>query len=173
MNIVFIGISTSWKTTVWKTIAKYLNMQWFDEDEEFEKIYWSIGLMKKEKGRDYFLGKRKEFIENTISKLNNCVISAGWWTMKKEDLKYFNWFIIFLKINENTLIARFNNLNDNAAIENTRRSLLYLNDYDKIQVLKERLPYYENNSDMAINANKSIQEVIQDSLKIIQNKWYH
>lgn len=109
MNIIFIGMSGSGKTTIGKKIAKILSYNFFDLDKEVEReLNKSITHTVAEKGWDFFRHKETEICE-LISRKKNAVIAAGGGTVlnKKNVLNMKKkGFIVLLLTTTDMLIKR-------------------------------------------------------------------
>ena len=76
MNIVFIGMPASGKSTLAKYVADCMNMQFIDTDSEILKKYGDIEALFKSGGETFFreIEKQELLFEST---LDNVVIATG------------------------------------------------------------------------------------------------
>lgn len=87
-NVVLIGMPGCGKTTVGERLAKELNLEFIDIDQEIVRREGvDIPTIFTEKGEEYFREKESEVIKD-IGKLNGKVISTGGGAVKREE-NYF------------------------------------------------------------------------------------
>ena len=77
MVIFIIGMPTSGKTTVGRKLAKSLNINFIDTDEEFERVHKVSPVEFIFKEGEHRFRKLEEKIITDISKKNNLVVSTG------------------------------------------------------------------------------------------------
>ncbi|MDU6743164.1 shikimate kinase [Peptoniphilus harei] len=99
-NIILIGMPSSGKTTMGKSLAEELNREFFDIDKLIEdKEDKTIPEVFEEKGEEYFRDLESKVLED-ISKENGLVIASGGGTpLRKENRDYIlqNSIVIYLK----------------------------------------------------------------------------
>ena len=164
-NLVFLGMMGSGKSSIGSLIAKRLNLNFIDIDNEIEKeLGTSIKKIFESKGENYFR-KFEEKITLKRLKLNSVVISLGGGAftnknIRKEVLKYNLSF--WLNWDENILLNRIKNskkrplafnATDNELIDMIqRRSTIYskalyeikCDNLSKNQIVKKILKIYES-----------------------------
>jgi shikimate kinase len=75
-NIVLVGFMGSGKTTIGKLLAKSMDFDFIDTDEEIEKeVGMSIAQIFEMKGEEYFRELESNFITNFHR--NKCIIATG------------------------------------------------------------------------------------------------
>jgi len=158
-NIILIWMPTSWKTTVWKKLARLIWYDFIDEDDSYEKIHGSIHLVKEVYWLDYFFKTRQEHIAHLAS-LDNTIISTWWGTWISDDVNIYEWFNIYIRINSRTLNYRFNSITNKTDPKQLRRKLLHATDEERTKILNERDILYKNNSDLIVNGNGYIDDII-------------
>ena len=173
-SIIFIGMRWTWKTTLWKQLAKNLNLNFFDTDhiiEELEQMKCSK-LVEKHWWDKFRLTEKKAL--NSL-KPNKAQVIATWWWLpfyfdNKQKLKSL-WTIIWLKANSK-FIKKMISLSSE---KNKRASLTWdsiTNEVDK--VLEKRDPIYEELSDITIDVDKQdwnqVMKSIMKEIKKFTNK---
>ena len=168
-NICVMGLMGSGKSIIGRDLSKYLNLNFFDVDQEIElETKKNITKIFKEDGEPYF----REIEEKICLKLlthDNCVISLGGGSIINKKIRERikqNSISIYLKVNLNNLVKRLKfskkrpllnkNLNKREILENLynqrkkfyeKADFIIKNDNDKIQVLekiKSELNSYAN-----------------------------
>ena len=147
-NIVLIGMPSSGKTTVGKALAKKLNKDFIDTDEEIKKnIGMEISDFFKLKGEKEFRKLESE-VARQISKLQNCVISTGGgMVLNQENIDFLklNGRVYFLDRPLNRLIATTDRPLSATASDLEKR-------------YKERYKLYLAAAEKSIDASGSIKE---------------
>lgn len=161
-NIVLCGFMGSGKTATGKALAEKLNMDFIDIDlfiEEEEKS--SISEIFENKGEEYFrnLESRASIY---LGSLKNKIISCGGGTViNPENVKALkqNGEIFYLSVGSETIIKRLEKANDRPLLAKDKENTI-------ISLLKSRNPIYEGVADHIIDAEKSVNEVVNQILKI-------
>ena len=154
-NIFLIGMMGSGKSTIAKLLSKKLSMQYFDTDDEIEKIMgMSIQKIFNEYGEDRFRLIESSFF-NEMAKVNIAIYATGGGIVEsknnKETLKKKG-VTIFLDCSIKELKRRLVN-------ESHNRPLLKDNLND---IYKKRKEAYENSAHLTINVESySITEIIK------------
>lgn len=158
MNIVFIGMPGSGKTTIGKLVAEKLNKIFYDLDSMIEQ---GEGESIKEifkKGEDYFRMLEYKYLSE-ISKKNNIIIATGGGTIiKPEAAKLIKkGYVIFLDRSIDDIIS---------TIDSNARPLLIGNARENLEKLyDERINKYEELADYKIKVT-NVEDTI---LKIIDH----
>lgn len=168
MRLILIGFMGVGKTSVGIKLAKVLNFEFIDIDNEIEILEGkSISEIFEEYGEKYFRKLESNILEKLI-KNNNIVISTGGGiitTKKNFDILKNEEKVIFLDGSVETII---NNLHN----EITKRPLLKESENlnKKIEeLLSIRYEKYKEVSDILIDINgKNINEVISQILVYIR-----
>ena len=153
-NIALCGMPSAGKTSVGKLLAKKLNLEFFDSDEEISKKYGKTPKdIINESGEDGFRELESEVIKELSTK-SGAVISLGGGAVLKEEnvlnLK-LNSTIVYIKRDLELLSLENRPLSLSVGVEN-----LY----------KKRKPIYESVSDITVENNNSIEETVK---KVIEN----
>lgn len=155
-NIVLIGMPSCGKTTVGNILAEKLNREFLDSDTLIETTQnTTIPEIFKTKGEEYFRNKETEAIF-TLSKNNSSVISTGGGVVlnkKNIDLLKENGKLFFLDRPLEMLIT-------------TSDRPLSSNRQDLEKRYNERYNLYREYADIVIDASGSIEEVVNQILKV-------
>lgn len=151
-NIVLIGMPSCGKSLIANLLINRLNMKVIDTDSEIEKrIKMEIKDYFAKYGEDSFRDIESEVI-NDIYKTSGNIISTGGGVIKrKENID---------KLKQNGIIIFINRDISNLKATDSRP---LSNNIDKLKKLyEERLPLYKKYSDIEIDNNKNINEVIDE-----------
>lgn len=168
MNVIIIGFMGVGKSVVGELLARTLNMNFIDMDEEIEKREGcSITEIFNLKGQEYFRKVERELLEE-MSKKDNYIISTGGGIVTREEnckILRKQKIVVFLDANVKTIIRNVSN-------EIEKRPLLKgsINLEDKImELLNERYDRYKECSNINIDVNdKNIDEVVSQILVYIR-----
>ncbi|MBL1242840.1 MAG: shikimate kinase [Sulfurimonas sp.] len=148
-NIVLIGFMGSGKTSVGKTLARYLHKDFVDVDSVIEaELNASINDIFKDKGEEYFRGIEQKCI-NEITQKKGQVIATG------------GGLPIYSTIPENSLIVYIDAdfdviLNRLSQKEHAKRPLLQ--DEKRARSLyAQRIDTYKKLATLSVDANQKIQ----------------
>ena len=87
-NIVLIGFMGAGKTTVGELVAKKLNRDFVDTDQELEKMHnMSIPQIFAQKGEEYFRRQERNLISGLCEKARRKVISPGGGAFLQEEVR--------------------------------------------------------------------------------------
>ena len=169
MNIVFIGMRATGKTTVAKIVAEKLNRDFIDMDDLVaEKSGFSIFETVEKFGWEHFRNLESKVTEE-IARCSDKIISTGGGIVIREEnmnsLKK-NGFLILLTAHIDTMLFRISK-------DITRPSLTKeTSERGEIaEVLKQRKMLYEKNCDAIVTTDtKNKEEVAQEILAIIKEK---
>ena len=163
-NICIMGLMGSGKTIVGRDLSKYLNIKFFDTDNEIElKTKKSIERIFVENGEVYF----REIEEKICIELltyDNCVISLGGGSIinKKirEEIKK-NSYSIYLEVKLDNLLNR---------LKSSKKRPLLNNSINKSETLeniyKDRRRFYEKADFIVNNDNDKLQLLEKIKLKL-------
>ena len=160
-NICIMGLMGSGKTIIGRDLSKYLNIKFFDTDNEIElKTKKSIEKIFAENGERYFREIEEKICVELLT-YDNCVISLGGGTILdkkvREKIKSVS-YCIYLKVKINELVNRLKNT--------TKRPLLKNVDIEsKINNLYKTRKVYYNKANLIVENNGNKNE----TLKIIKN----
>lgn len=161
-NIFLIGPMGAGKTSVGRYLAKMLNKDFYDSDQEIEKkmgvsLTWIYDL----EGMAGFRQRELKIIEE-LSSLSNIVLSTGGGcveTPEVRDLLQQRGVVIYMEV---TLQTQLNRLK-----RDKKRPLLQGENPQEvlIKLWEEREPYYENIADLTvITDDRSVNDVCNDIL---------
>lgn len=162
MNIIFLGMPMSGKTTIGRIVAEKLQFKFYDSDEliaEEENV--SIGAIIEKNGEKYFRTQEKRLIKNYLP-IDSHVISIGGGAVNmltKEIIKKYT-HRVWLQCPISELVGRYkpNQMN---------RPLLYntTNIEEELKTtLSERMPFYSECSNIIINSDTSSPDHLADTV---------
>ena len=155
-SIVLIGMPGSGKTTIGRKLAKKLNLDFIDTDNEIEKRErLCINEIFKIKGEEYFRACEKDVLKTVIKK--NAVISTGGGIILDVDN------IRIIKENANKIIFINRDLKDILEDITISTRPLIKDDINSIYKLyEERYDKYLTLCDIKIENNSDIEAVIRN-----------
>ena len=154
------------KSTIGFKLAKRLNLNFFDIDNEIEKSEGQkIINIFVDKGEGHFR-KVEEKISLIFLEKKNCVISLGGGAFLNEKIRK--------KINKNShsfwLNWKIKTILDRISKNKNRPLALKLNNKDIVELYKERIKFYKL-SDFEVNCeNKNKNEIIKNIFKLLKNE---
>jgi len=163
-NLVFLGMMGSGKTSIGLLIAKKLELDFIDIDNEIEKeLGISIKKIFQVKGEGYFRKFEEKVTLNKL-KLNSVIISLGGGVfmnknIRKEVLK--NHLSFWLNWDDQVLLNRIKN-------SNKRPIALSSTDDELIDLIKKRSKIYSNALHEIKCDNLSKKQIINKILKIYE-----
>ncbi|MDL1955941.1 MAG: shikimate kinase AroL [Candidatus Desulfofervidus auxilii] len=169
-NIILIGFRATGKTTIGKLLAQKLNKPFIDTDILIEKRAGkTIAEIVKEEGWSGFRKREKMIIKELAEKEDIVLALGGGAILDAENVECLkkNGIFIWLKAKPETILKR---LYQDKKTTSQRPSLTGKSlDAEINQILKERLPIYENIADISIDTDKMLPEEI---IKIImEERW--
>lgn len=161
-NIFLVGPMGAGKTSVGRYLAKHLNKNFYDSDEEIEKrtgvsLNWIFDL----EGIDGYRTREKQVIDE-LSGLSNIVLSTGGGCIESPEVREFlrkRGTVIYMEVSLETQLNRLK--------RDKKRPLLQGENPQEIltQMWKEREPIYEQIADLVVKTdNRSVRDVCQDIL---------
>ena len=159
-NIVLIGFMGSGKTTVGKSLAKELNMDFVDTDEYIEKREgMTIAEIFDKQGQEGFRRIETEVLEELKDNLTNTVVSTGGgMPLRVENSRLLKEIgkVVYLTAADSVIYERVK--------YDTTRPLLQSDDpMERItSLMRERRPLYEKACDIIVDTNSNdLKEVIK------------
>ena len=163
-NICIMGLMGSGKTIIGRDLSKYLNVKFFDTDNEIElKTKKSIERIFIENGEVYF----REIEEKICIELltyDNCVISLGGGSIINKKIRREikkNSYSIYLKVKLDNLLNR---------LKSSKKRPLLNNKVNKSETLKnlykDRRKFYEEADFIINNDNDKTQLLEKIKLKL-------
>lgn len=145
----------SGKSSVGRALSKKLKWDFIDSDIFIQdQLKLSITEIFQNFGEEYFRNLEREFIKKHQS-IHHCIIATG------GGMPIFN--NVFLMGKVFFLDASFEHISHRLLDDNTRPLFQDKNKAHKLFL--ERQKIYKKNCDVIINANKSIQEIVEEILK--------
>ena len=168
-NICIMGLMGSGKSIIGKDLSKYLNLKFYDTDNEIElKMKKSISAIFEEEGESFFRDIELKVCTDLLT-LNNCVISLGGGSIINREIRKvikMNSYSIYLQVRLNNLLERLKS--------SKKRPLLNteLNKKETLQNLYNyRRKFYEK-ADFIVNNNNDkfkVLEKIKSELRLYEN----
>jgi len=146
------------------------NYNYIDEDIFIESLNGFIRWIIQTKWREKFNTIRKNSIKK-ISSFWNTVISTGWGTGIIPEVMNYKWIKVLLKITAEEYNNRINSIDDINSPENVRRKWFKQTE-ERLKTATKRIPLYEDNADIIINAEKEEDEIIAEIIKVIESKYH-
>ena len=168
MNIIFLGMPMSGKTTIGKIVAEKLHFTFSDTDELIgEKNNISIGKIIEQYGEEYFRQYEQELIKDYISTDSHVIsIGGGAVNMKtKEIIKKYR-YRVWLKCPIERLMGRYK------PNKHTRPLLYNINNIKREleASLSERMPFYSECANIVINSYNSPPDDLADEVLLNINE---
>lgn len=168
MRIILIGFMGVGKTTVGKIIAKELNMDFIDMDDEIEKKEKStITKIFEKQGETYFRNLETQVLKELMLEDNVVISTGGGIVTKEENYKILKGekMVIYLDANCHTIIKHLSNeTNQRPLLKNSLDLKKTISD-----LLNKRIERYNSISNIKIDVNnKNIEEVISQILVYIR-----
>lgn len=161
-NIFLIGPMGAGKTSAGRYLAKHLNKDFYDTDEEIEKktgvsLSWIFDLEGIAGYRE-----REMKIINSMSALSNIVLSTGGGCVESVEVREIlrqRGTVIYMEVSLETQLNRLK--------RDKKRPLLQGENPQEvlIKLWEEREPYYEEIADFTVvTDNRSVRDVCEDIL---------
>lgn len=161
-NIFLIGPMGAGKTSVGRYLAKQLNKDFYDSDEEIEKkmgvsLSWIFDL----EGLEGYRQREMKVIDE-LSGLSNVVLSTGGGCVEMPEVREFlrvRGVVVYMEVSLETQLNRLK--------RDKKRPLLQGENPQEvlIRLWEEREPIYEQIADFTvITDNRSVREVADDIL---------
>jgi shikimate kinase len=166
-NIVLIGFMGTGKTAVGKRLAGILNMDFYDSDQEIEKVTgMSIAKLFNKHGEIRFRSEEKLMIEKLAKKQNAIIATGGGIVLSDEciELLKSTGFVICLTARPEVIYERVKRRNN--------RPLLKKGDtYENIvTLLKEREELYQCADFTVDTSNMDFEEIINKILNFLSEQ---
>lgn len=167
-NIFLVGPMGAGKTSVGRYLAKQLNKDFYDSDQEIEKktgvsLTWIFDI----EGMSGFRQREMKVIDE-LSSLSNIVLSTGGGCVETPEVREFlrqRGTVIYMEVSLETQLNRLK--------RDKKRPLLQGDNPQEvlIKLWEEREPFYENIADFTvITDNRSVQDVGGDILAWLGSK---
>lgn len=163
-NIILIGFMGSGKSSVGKLLAKELNFEFIDTDEEIEKANnLKISKLFKDFGEEYFRELETSYLKKLLHHKKYSILSTGGGLPLREcNVKILREFgvVVYLKATKDTIVNRVRD--DNS------RPLLAIDDLEERveRLLRSRESCYTAAAHLEINTDdKSFSAIISEILE--------
>lgn len=167
MNLIFIGMMGSGKTSIGKLIAQKQGMQFIDSDKIIENVYENdISCIFATIGEKSFREIEKKIIQH-ISRVNNCIIATGGGVpLDPENICNLkkNGKVIWIKTDANIIMERVGN--------DTSRPILQTGNPEKKirQIMTERETIYKSSCDIQVDTSAvSLEEAADLIINMVKN----
>lgn len=167
-NIFLIGPMGAGKTSVGRYLAKHLNKDFYDSDEEIEKkMGVSLNWLFDIEGIAGFRQREMKVIDE-LSSLSNLVLSTGGGCVETAEVRDYlrqRGTVVYMEVSLETQLDRLK--------RDKKRPLLQgENPQDVlIKLWEEREPFYEEIADFAVvTDNRSVRDVCEDILRWLGSK---
>lgn len=162
MNIIFLGMPMSGKTTIGRIVAEKLKFKFYDSDELIaEEQNVSIGAVIEKNGEKYFRTQEKRLIKNYLS-IDSHVISIGGGAANKTTKEIIKKYThrVWLRCSIEELVGRYKpNQMDRPLLYNTT------NIEEELKItLSERMPFYSECSNIIINSDSNSPDHLADTV---------
>jgi shikimate kinase len=161
-NLYIIGFMGTGKSRISRRVAKKLNLQFFDVDDEIEKAEGRpIKDIFADQGESYFRQLERDYIESGHPP-TGCIIACGGGLPCREgmmELLKKKGIVLCLHASVDTILDRTSR-NDNRPLLNVE------NPKERIEnLLDERTPYYAQAHASILTDHRSIPEVVDSALR--------
>lgn len=161
-NIFLVGPMGAGKTSVGRFLAKQLDKEFYDSDEEIErKMGVSLTWIYDLEGMSGFRQREMSVIDE-FSGMSNIVLSTGGGCVETPEVRDFlrqRGVVIYMEVSLETQLSRLKHDKRRPLLqgENPREVL--------IKLWEEREPFYENIADFTVMTdNRSVRDVCDDIL---------
>jgi len=167
VNVYFVGFMGTGKTTVARALAYRLGFEWFDVDEQIERIQKkTVARIFADSGEPAFRAMERQFIESGHP-ATRAVVSCGGGLVVQPgmlDLLKTRGVVICLHASVETILKRTRH--------STARPLLNVEDpFARIRALyAEREPVYRRAGTLVLTDNRTLPEVIAHAARVYQRE---
>lgn len=168
-NVYLVGLMGAGKTTIGRSLAKRLNLDFLDSDREIEaRTGVTIPTIFEIEGEEGFRKREAQMIAD-LSRLRGRVVATGGGVVLREENRATlrtNGFVVYLNVAPQTLWERTRN-DRNRPLLQVADPLLKLK-----ELYAERDPLYREVADLIIDSSRiNAQGVLQLLLKEVGERW--
>lgn len=173
-TIILYWMRWTWKSSIWKILAKDIWALFIDLDKYIEEKLWEkiIDLVEKRWWK-YFRDKENFYLKEVLKIEKKKVLSLWWWTIVyKRNQKHINTLkekdLFFIKTNLKNIEKRIIKDEKN---EEKRPSITKNSIIKELEILyKKRLSIYKENSHKTINNNSDIKKATKSIKNYLKKK---
>ena len=156
-NICIMGLMGSGKSVIGRELSKYLNLKFYDTDQEIEiKEDKSISSIFRENGEKYFRIIEEQICIELLSH-DNCIISLGGGSIINKKIRnaiYKNSYSIYLQVEINNLVSRLKSSKKRPLLNKKKDNRKTLE-----KLFNDRRKFYEKADFIVNNDNDKIQVI--------------
>ncbi len=171
MNLVLIGYRGTGKTSVANEMAKRLLWTAVSTDDLIcKRTGRTIPEIVEQSGWDSFRDIESAIVKEVSLGDKQIIDTGGGAILRQENQKALkkNGVLIWLKASVQTIQKRIFNNNERPSLTKTKNTIEEVED-----VLKERIPVYEDAADFSINTdNRGIEEICDQIIDLIEENNY-
>ncbi len=166
-NITLIGLRGSGKTTLARALSRKLDLQFVDTDQKLqEKFGQSIADFVQESGWSEFRRQEQEVLQQVLSKRGQVVATGGGCVLLAENRELISaqGAVFYLMADVSLLVNR---LQANPGLQQRPRFTAGTLTQELAQSLQEREGFYLQCLDYILQAERSVQDLVQDALQML------
>ncbi|MCR3755299.1 MAG: shikimate kinase 1 [Sodalis sp. Psp] len=162
-NIFLVGPMGAGKSTIGRQLAKQLNMEFFDSDQEIERRTGAdVGWVFDVEGEDGFRDREEKIIKE-LTKKQGIVLATGGGSVKSHETRKYltaRGVVVYLETTIEKQLARTQ--------RDKKRPLLQQVEAPPSEVLKvlarERNPFYEEIADVTIRTDEQSAKIVANQI---------
>ena len=156
-NICIMGLMGSGKSVIGRELSKYLNLKFYDTDQEIEiKEDKSISSIFRENGEKYFRILEEQICIELLG-YDNCIISLGGGSIINKKIRNAidkNSYSIYLQVEINNLVSRLKSSKKRPLLNKKKDNRKTLE-----KLFNDRRKFYEKADFIVNNDNDKIQVI--------------
>ena len=161
-NVFLVGAMGSGKTSVGRQLARELNMDFIDSDEEIEKCTGvDIRFIFEKEGESLFREREKAIISN-LTQMENLVLATGGGSIldaKNRQLLNTNGIVVYLETSVKQQLLRIQKSKTRPLLVGKNREAILT------RLMVSRRPLYEQVAHFSVNTEKKRVAVIVNEIK--------
>ena len=168
-NVYLVGLMGAGKTTIGRSLAKRLALEFVDSDHEIEaRTGVSIPTVFEIEGEEGFRKREAQVIDD-LSRLSGRVVATGGGAVLREENRAnmkASGFVVYLNVPPHTLLERTRN-DRNRPLLQVADPLLRLK-----ELFVQRDPFYREVADLVVDGGRrNAQGVLQLLIKEVGERW--
>lgn len=166
-NIILIGLRGSGKTTLARALSRKLDLQFVDTDQKLqEKFGQSITDFVQDKGWPEFRRQEQEILQQVLSRRAQVVATGGGCVLLAENRELISaQGAVFYLMADVSLLAH--RLQANPGLQQRPRLTAGTLAQELAQTLQEREGFYLQCLDYILQAERGVQDLVQDALQML------